>query len=414
MPDTMPASSSPAPPETTPEDLVAKAKALRPLLLSQQEEAERRGRYSEEVHEEFLRAGFYHILTPRRYGGYEMDVPTFFRVMVEVSRGDPGTGWCLCLGCGHNLTLASHWPAKAQDEIFNNPLGYYRSPHRAPPIGTATPVADGYVINGTWDYSSGIPYASHFKGSALAPGEDGEPTAVVAVVPRGQYTVLEDWGNNSILGMQSSGSNTVVVKDVVVPKHWVVPFDWRTKDLTHGTPGTQLHGNPMYLGRVAGFYHGELVSTIVGAAKAALDEYERIITTKKTIRPPLVMRFEDANVQRDFGNAMSMVDSAEGLLLRAGELYMEYCRAWRDRGQDFTLEMDMRIYGMIQNAGRIACDATELAFRTASSSAAKRGERLQRYFRDVSMYRGHFSAQYLNTSQDLAKVHFGLPVPRFA
>ena len=45
----------------------------------------------------------------------------------------------------------------------------------------------------------------------------------------------------------------------------------------------------------------------------------------------------------------------------------------------------------------------------AGSSAARRGQRLQRYYRDVSMYHGHIAAQYLNTAGELARVHFGLP-----
>jgi 3-hydroxy-9,10-secoandrosta-1,3,5(10)-triene-9,17-dione monooxygenase len=48
-------------------------------------------------------------------------------------------------------------------------------------------------------------------------------------------------------------------------------------------------------------------------------------------------------------------------------------------------------------------------FAAASSSAAKRGTRLQRYYRDVAMYHGHIASQYQATAGDLARVHFGLP-----
>ena len=41
--------------------------------------------------------------------------------------------------------------------------------------------------------------------------------------------------------------------------------------------------------------------------------------------------------------------------------------------------------------------------------AAKRGQRIHRYYRDVAMYRSHIAAQYLNTAREMAKVHFGLP-----
>lgn len=399
--------AEPREPGLTAREVISRAKAMRQVLRDEQEAAARRGHYSEQVHKMFVDAGFYHLLTPKRYGGYEFDVPTFFKVMVEVSRGDPASGWCLCLGCGHNLTLASHWAPEAQDEIFMNPKGYYRSPHSAAPQGTATPVDDGYLIEGSWGYCSGIQYASHFKGSAVIPAKDGPPSIVVVVVPDGQYRVVDDWGNGATLGQEASGSNTVVVDKVVVPRNYVVPFHWVSLDYADGTFGTEWHKNPMYLGHVAGFYHGELVSTVVGAAKAALDEYENIITTKKTTMPPQVLRYQSAEHQQNFGLALSLVDSAEALLMHAGEKYMEYCARWASGGPAFTVKEDARLYGMIQYAGRTAADAVELLFASASSSAAKRGERMQRYLRDVAMYRGHFSAQHRRTAEEFGRVYFG-------
>jgi len=69
----------------------------------------------------------------------------------------------------------------------------------------------------------------------------------------------------------------------------------------------------------------------------------------------------------------------------------------------------VRLYAMIQQAGQLAAHAVEIIFAAAGSSAAKRGTRLQRYYRDMAMYRGHIAAQYLTTAGELARVHFGLP-----
>ena len=44
--------------------MVARAVALRPGLIADQEETERRTYYSQEMHEEFLDAGFYHLYVP--------------------------------------------------------------------------------------------------------------------------------------------------------------------------------------------------------------------------------------------------------------------------------------------------------------------------------------------------------------
>src|SRR5262249_6597044 len=82
----------------TPDELVARADALRPRLLEEQAATEERGYYSEELHDAFREAGFYRIFVPRSYGGLELDVPTFYRVIASVSRGCPSTGWMLALG----------------------------------------------------------------------------------------------------------------------------------------------------------------------------------------------------------------------------------------------------------------------------------------------------------------------------
>ncbi|MPZ16096.1 MAG: acyl-CoA dehydrogenase, partial [Chloroflexi bacterium] len=72
----------PAPPEPdlTAEQLIARAEAMVPELVDRQAEAEERGFYAEDVHEHFARNGFYRILVPRRYGGYEFGVETLLRV----------------------------------------------------------------------------------------------------------------------------------------------------------------------------------------------------------------------------------------------------------------------------------------------------------------------------------------------
>ena len=74
------------------DQLVAAARALREQLIAEQAETEERATYSEEIHEALLEAGFYRMYVPRRYGGLEVDVPTFMRVGVELARGRHGRG----------------------------------------------------------------------------------------------------------------------------------------------------------------------------------------------------------------------------------------------------------------------------------------------------------------------------------
>lgn len=90
VPDTQ--EVSPPEPSLTPSEIIARAHALIPMVRARQDEAERLGRHTEAVEREFVAAGFYRMLQPRRFGGYEFDVPTFWKAMLAISSGDPGTG----------------------------------------------------------------------------------------------------------------------------------------------------------------------------------------------------------------------------------------------------------------------------------------------------------------------------------
>jgi 3-hydroxy-9,10-secoandrosta-1,3,5(10)-triene-9,17-dione monooxygenase len=392
-------------PDLTPAEILARAEAMRPHLLEAQAATEERGFYSEETHEEFRRAGFYRMLQPRRFGGYEFDVPTFARVIMEVARGCPSSGWCLCLASAHALNVGSLFSEQAQAEAFG-PDGDFRAPSRGTPMGTATPVDGGWVVAGTWDYCSGAPYATHFVPVALDPSVD-PPAVVLGLVPRAQWEMLDDWGD--VLGMRGSGSHSILVDSAHVPEHFVVRRNLLDVDVSDGTPGYRLHGNPMYAGRTLGFFYVEIVSIVVGTARAAVDEYEQIIRTRKTYTPPIIPRFESHDFQRPFGLGLAMVDAAESIVLRAAERYMELCVRGVEGGEPFSSVEDTRLYTSLQHGMRLAWEATDLLFRTAGSTAGKNGQRMQRYYRDIAMSRTQFAAQFERSAEWLARDYFGLP-----
>ena len=402
-------------PDLTPEQMIARAVALRPKLRAEQDEADERGHYSESMHRAFLEAGFYRAVQPRMFGGYEFDIPTFYKTMLEVSRGHPSAGWCLTLCASHPFVLASHWEEKAQRELFG-PDGFFAAPHRPPPLGTAKPVEGGYIVDGVWDYCSGIPYSSHLMAGALVLDGSNPPKSVNVIIPRDKITILPDWGGDRTLGMRASGSNSVKAENVFLPAHWVTPADgiWaKPEGIENGTPGTRLHGNPMYLGRVMGPYHMSLVTPTLGAARAAIDEFESIIKTRNTMFPPVIPRYQHPDFQRAYGQATSLADASEGILMSAGHKYMDYCRLWARDGRIFTLEDNIGLWAMIQHAGRLAGEAMDVIYAASSSAANKKGQKIERYYRDVAMYRSHISAQYLNFAAPLARAHFGLELGLF-
>ena len=109
---------------------------------------------------------------------------------------------------------------------------------------------------------------------------------------------------------------------------WALP-----ETMKDGTPGTRLHGNPMYLGRVMGPYHMSLVTPTLGAAQAAQQtQFEQIIKTRPTLFPPVVPRYQFIDFQRAYGQATALTDASEGILMSAGHKYMYLCRRWAKDG----------------------------------------------------------------------------------
>ncbi len=394
--------------DMTPERLFERAIALRGLLREQQDEADERGAYLPEMHEAFLKAGFYRVTQPRQFGGYEFELGTAYRLIVEISRGHPGAGWCLSLGGSHAYVVSSHWPERAQRELFGAD-GHFIAPHRPAPMGKLTPVDSGYILNGQWDYCSGITYATHLLCGAMLYGEGGGRQVVV---PRSAFEVLDDWGGDRTLGMRASGSNSARVRDAFVPEHMVIVLDWlgaRPDGMENGTAGTRLHGNPMYLGRMMGPYHCSLVSVVVGAAWAALDEFETLMLRNRSIADPSLLWVDHPDYLRPFGLALSMTEAAETILYGVAERYMDLCRRWQRDRTPISVEDNLRLWAMAQQAGGLAGKRSNFCSKTRCRRPTKKGSKLARYFADVAMYNSHISALQNNHATYVARAHFGRP-----
>ena len=193
------------------------------------------------------------------------------------------------------------------------------------------------------------------------------------VAPKSEWTMLDDWGN--LLGLKGSGSQSIVFDHGRIPAHWGLENTFMIDvDVSNGTPGLELHGNPMYAGRAIGPFTICLAALIVGAAYNALDEYEVLLNTKLTRRPPMVLRKYDSDFQRWFGAAMAKIATAEAALLNAADQHMELCQRFVDEGVPFSYADDMRV-GCIGREALLQAWETMQGdiWRTAGSSCGGQG-----------------------------------------
>jgi 3-hydroxy-9,10-secoandrosta-1,3,5(10)-triene-9,17-dione monooxygenase len=380
--------TAPPEPDLTPEELIARAVALRPELVERQADAEQRTFYSEEMHQKFLDAGFYRCYIPRRFGGYEFDVKTMTRIQLELARGDMSTAWCAGLASNHALQVASWFPEEAQIEALGG--GDFRAASVAAPTAQATPFDGGWEINGTIAYCSGIPYSNWYMGQAIMPGKqaNGEPRVMLFIAPESQWEMLNDWGDQ--LGLRGSGSQSIRFEGGRLPAHYVLE-DTNMIDVDpSGTPGYALHGNPLYCGRALCVFTMSVAGLVIGGAYNALDEYENWLKAKMTPLPPFIKRTEDPDFQRWYGAALAKISTAEAALMNCADRHSEFCRQQASGERPYTWADDLWLSTIAREAILQAWEAVERdLYRTIGSSAAKAGQRFERVYRDLSMAAGH-------------------------
>ena len=372
--------------EPTPAQLVARAESMVPGLIARQAETEQRTYYAQDTHEEFSRAGFYRILVPRRYGGYEYGIDTFLRVTMTLARGCPSTAWMYCLGATHALPVATLFGERAQAELFAG--GDFICPATIVPSGAAERAADGgWVLSGTWNYCSGSPYATHFLGHTLIPQEgDQPPKTMMFIAPRSEWRRLDDWGRQ--LGLKGSGSHSIVFENGYVPAHFTFDDTHMSEvDVTRGTPGRDLHGNPEYGGGPLSYMVLEVASLAVGMAQGALAAYEDLMLSRSTVFPPIMRRAQDPDYQFWYGEAAGMIATAEAAVLSAIGQWQELCTHGPEA---FTRYHDLRLATICREAIRLCWHAVEgQLFPNAGSSSVRHGERIERIWRDLSMLHSH-------------------------
>ncbi|WP_075790905.1 acyl-CoA dehydrogenase family protein [Massilia putida] len=369
----------------------ARAAALLPLLRAQQRDNAARGHVSEVLHQQFVKAGFYRMLQPQRFGGLELDYLSFARAMQTIARGDPAVAAVLAQTVAQPALLASYWPESTQKDLFLGD-GNIIAAHACSPAGSCVAVDGGYMVEGLWTDCAGVTHSTHFIGSSILRASDGQQYQARFVLDHGCYTVLHQ---NQRRG--PSCSSVKVTRQFVLARR-VVLFSHCTRIRYDEMPGLAVHPNPMYLATGTVLVEVAAVSPMIGAALAALDEYRAIVLSQRANIPEGKGPHDRRLLHGTFGRAVVLVDCAETLLERALHTYQEQCEDWQRSGTPTGTEASMRVWAMLDSAGRMAAEATEALYMDGGTAPVGGDRRMQRYLDDVHLqleHHGHLQADLL-------------------
>lgn len=357
------------------EDLLERARNLRPLLESQSARCEAERKMTPAAVEALEKAGLWSLTLPRRHGGLGVSSTTMARVWVELGKGCTATAWShfiLSMGSWMATTL----PSPLREEMFAD--GAPRVCGGVNPSGSARPVSGGYILNGAWPYNSGCHYAQWaIFGTFIEDPDGGRTEGVVAFVPMTDVKIEENW---NVAGMRGTGSHTGVAEDVFVPAHRLLNSAAMRSDFSHRIMEEPCDFFPgMQLQRAA------ILGVLVGAAEAMIERISAAALTRPVAYTIYKRQADSPVIHRELGEAVAKIQAAKVLMEHLTQL-MDRDAIERREASDRE-RADNR--ACVSLAVNLVSEVVDQLMFIGGSSAFNDANDLQRYWRDVNMAARH-------------------------
>lgn len=181
--------------------------------------------------------GWFKFLVPKAYSGLQLALPDMVSLEESLAWANGSVGWVvtLCSGAGW---FGGFLSPKIAQKLFNNP--HLCLAGSGASTGTATITNNGYIINGSWKYASGVHHATHLtanciikQGEETVLDEDGNPLILPFIFDRKDVTLLPAW---KFIGMMGTGSDAYEVTNLFVEKNRCFKID----------PGHAVISEPLY------------------------------------------------------------------------------------------------------------------------------------------------------------------------
>ena len=362
------------------EEALAGARSLVPLLRERAERAEEARILLPETLEDLHRTGVMRVMQPKRWGGMEFDFVAYVDFSAELARGCASTGWTVGNLLIHHWMLALY-DERAQQEVWGtNPEALIAS-GIAYPQGSGRAAPGGFTVSGRWNFSSGVNVADWNMLAVTVRDGDKVIDHRMCLLHKSEYEIVDDW---HVLGMRSTGSMTVVAKDVFVAEHRALcMYDARGGD---GFPGAKGNPNPVYRVPLSALAAHGIGGTALGNAQAALELTIEAVKKRSTSYTGLKMRDIQA-VQLRVGAAGARIDAARHLLrtdcIDAQEI--------ANRNVIADAERKLRFKRNLAYAASLCTEAVDILHAMAGANGVYDSYPIQRIFRDAHTLGGHIS-----------------------
>jgi 3-hydroxy-9,10-secoandrosta-1,3,5(10)-triene-9,17-dione monooxygenase len=385
----------------TPDAYLERVRALLPDLRKRTIYAERLRRLPDETLKDFQEAGLFRAVQPRRYGGYELDLGTFYRAVMEVGTVCGSSAWVLGVVGIHNWQLGL-FPVQAQEDVWHDDTSVLLSTSLAP-TGTVESVDGGFVLRGRWSFSSGCDFCQWVALGGMVASPQGEPPSLCTfLVPRSDYTIDDNW---HVMGLCGTGSKDIVVEEAFVPTYRTLAYP----DMFHlRCPGAEVNTAPLYRLPFGSVFPYAISTPAIGAARGALQAFRDQAKKRLSARDQARVA-EDPFIQLCLAEAAAEVDTAQERVLRNFAEMTSLASA----GQDIPLEYRARYRWDAAKVVDWSVAAVDRLLAASGGRVVFLDNPIQRAWRDVHAMRAHVGNNPERAAAVFGRSEFGLPPQDF-
>ncbi len=350
---------------------LARVAAIGPAIEGEAPESERARRLTvaqmATLHEE----GLFRLLLPGKFGGAELPLARFVKVIEALARYDGSTAWCVCQAAGCAM-MASFVDAPVADAIWG------RDPRAVLAWGVgpaeAKAVDGGYRVTAKISFVSGGHYATwlgaHCKVIEADGSErmtaDGRPERRTVLFPAAAAPLSDGW---NAMGLKGTGSDSFAVENLFVgDDHTLVRERLDTLRLRA----------PLFLFPNYAVYGAGFAAVALGLARAFVDAFLGLAPGKQPRSVPVTLA-NNPVVQDELARCEARLSAARAFLVG------ECARVWDEvaAADAIAIAQRMRIRLASTHAIQEAVAVVDVLHNTAGTSAIFPESPFERRFRDI-------------------------------
>jgi 3-hydroxy-9,10-secoandrosta-1,3,5(10)-triene-9,17-dione monooxygenase len=379
--------------------MVARAIAMVPKLRDRCSRSEETRRLPPETERELHESGLFRIVQPKRVGGSELDYVALIDCADAIGQGDASAAWNFANLASHHWMLAM-FDRRAQDLVWGKDPNVLIASSFIFPAGRARKVDGGYVLRGSWPFSSGVD-ASEWNMLASVVSSDDDADGIeyrIFLLPKTDYRIKDTW---DATGLRGTGSNDVEVSDAFVAG----PMTVAVNELAGGpTPGSAINPNALYTLPVFSLFPYVLSGVALGNAQACLDDYVDLARHRaSTYNRAKLSDLQTTQIK--IAEASSKIDAAR--LIMRSTCIEALADARRGHIPDIAAKTKMRRDGAY--CVNLCTEAVSLLFAASGARGLYMSGALQRQFRDAHAINSHIAFNFDAAGTNYGRVALGLP-----